>query len=321
MKRKRIITILALIITLSLSYLAFTEVFFSEYSFTIKQIKNSINKDKLLNSYNNLLLSEKRKVLDSVSKEHIQSTISYLSSDIGIRFAGTEAEAEAGFYLQEKLEEYGYTTNVQLFNIPQSKESLNVLAYKNSEFAEEKETLILGAHIDSTILSPGAMDNASGAASLLEIARVTYNSNTKYHLVFIFFGSEECLTYSCQNYHEGSLFYVSQLTDEEKSKLAGMINLDVVGATPVIQLRREAGLGDELADSIYTSFEEIDITTTIMQSENWSDHESFERANIPAVFIYTPFCCFGHSPEDTIDKVNMDRVVEITKGVIWFLIN
>ena len=165
------------------------------------------------------------------------------------------------------------------------------------------------------------MDNATGVAVLLETARVLVDAKIEYSIVFVLFGGEECIDGGCTGSLQGSWDYVSEMTNEEKESIFGMINIDLVGKDGSIQLRREADLSSLLAEDMMIAFEQQGLTTTFFESKDWSDHASFEEVDIPSVFIYTPSCCFEHTPEDTMEKVSFKRVEEITKGVVWYLVN
>ena len=82
------------------------------------------------------------------------------------------------------------------------------------------EFIVIGAHYD-TVLYPGANDNASGTALLLESARRMMYQDNYHTLVYVFFGA-----------HEGPLFgarhFVYSMTDKEHDNLLFMINADVL---------------------------------------------------------------------------------------------
>lgn len=293
-------------------------------SFPVPQVyglQNEVEKEVILSWFEDLGRIKRQEIVEEISIENLESNVSYLSSTIGIRVAGSNKEHETADWLEQELISFGYKTEQQAFTLTSGLESRNVIAYKEAEFKEGEKTIIIGAHYDSTETSPGAMDNASGVSSVLEIARVLKDFDQTCNLVFVLFSAEECVNTYCTAYHQGSIYYVSQLSDFEKGQIYGMINLDVIGATEQIQIRREAGLSDSFAEEVFDSLNTTGLQSEIVQSKNWGDHESFEVAKIQAVFIFTPGFEEGHSPQDTIDKVNFERVEEITKGVVWYLVN
>src|SRR5690606_33086586 len=96
--------------------------------------------------------------------------------------------------------------------------SINVIAEPPGA---ECET-VTGGHYDSVQQAPGASDNASGTATVLEIASVLAHAGRMGSDCFVLFGAEELGLI-------GSAHYVSQLSDEEKSRLKAMLNFDMVG--------------------------------------------------------------------------------------------
>jgi len=82
------------------------------------------------------------------------------------------------------------------------------------------ETIIIGAHYDS-VLTPGATDNASGTALLLESVRRMRHQENYHTLVYIFFGAHETGLV-------GSRFYVDNMIHSEHDNLLFMINADAL---------------------------------------------------------------------------------------------
>lgn len=292
---------------------------FSEIS--INKLHNEINVSELLVWYDGKIREAKWQIVESVSSENLRNTVSYLSQTIGIRITGRNNEKQAAAWMVQELQEYGYLVEEQPFLLSNGLKSQNVFAYKDFAFVEAESTIIIGAHYDSVATSPGAMDNASGVSAVLEIARVAYESKINCNLVFVLFGGEECINSACSNFHQGSKYYVAKLTNIEKLNVLGMINLDMVAEDGEVQIRREAGLSEEFSNEISQALTEVDLAPNIVQSLNWSDHESFEAVRIPAVFIFTPSWDFIHTGGDTIDKVHFEKEVEIVKGVVWYLLN
>jgi len=83
---------------------------------------------------------------------------------------------------------------------------------------QTSQKIIVGAHYDSWP-TPGAADNASGTALLLESAQRMLAADNYYTIVYIFFGAEEVGLL-------GSRHFVGRLTDEEESNIVLMINAD-----------------------------------------------------------------------------------------------
>lgn len=81
---------------------------------------------------------------------------------------------------------------------------------------------MLGGHLDS-FGGPGANENATGCAVLLELARVLKNNNkTVPNVQFIFFGGEEIATgASADDHHWGSRYFVTTMSETDRSGSGG----------------------------------------------------------------------------------------------------
>jgi len=97
----------------------------------------------------------------------------------------------------------------------------NLIATKRGT-VEPERVLELGAHYDTVPHSPGAVDNASGVAALLEIARVVADVPTGRSVRFCFFGAEEVGK-------RGSAAHIAVVRADSATAVAGLINLDSVG--------------------------------------------------------------------------------------------
>jgi len=173
------------------------------------------------------------------------------------------------------------------------------------------QTLVIGAHIDSVAAGPGANDNASGTAVVLELARVMANRETPYTLKFIGFDAEEIGLV-------GSNYYVSQLPETERRAIVGMINLDMVGvgtesrvggSPSMVRLAQAAGAASGLR-------------LGEMGEAGASDHASFIRAGAPGLFIYRSNDPNYHSPNDKaefIDPANLQIAGQLALDVVRLL--
>jgi hypothetical protein len=151
----------------------------------------------------------------------------------------------------------------------------------------ERKLVIATAHLDSVNLSggptapaPGADDNASGSAAVLELARVFATGEWAHDLRVILFGGEE------QGLH-GSTQYVASLPPTERARIKAVLNMDMIATrntpTPTVLLEGAAvssGLIDDLAVAAAT-YTGLRVETSL--SPFGSDHVPFIGAGIPAV--------------------------------------
>ena len=107
--------------------------------------------------------------------------------------------------------------------------SQNLIATKKPVSEVNDDILLIGAHYDSVAGAPGASDNASGTAAVLELARVFKVVPTTKEIRFLFFGAEEEGLF-------GSKKYVSAMSKGEIKRSVAMFNLDMVGSADAGEL-------------------------------------------------------------------------------------
>ena len=155
----------------------------------------------------------------------------------------------------------------------------------------------LGAHYDSVPRGPGANDNASGTALLIELARVSRSKEIGEGICFIAFGAEEFGLFGSQAFVEA----------HDVSEAAFMLNFDMVariGERPGDGPRFVAGdaaLAD-LAASVAADLG-YGIPRGAFPASASSDHASFSAAGVPAITVHSGGSDFIHTPQDTIDTV------------------
>lgn len=203
--------------------------------------------------------------------------------------------------------------------------------------------LIIGAHYDSVENVPGANDNASGVAALIELGRhLSINPPTNHNIRLIAFTNEEP-PYFWSN-DMGSRRYVSQFLNPEENILA-MISLETLGyytdeknsqQYPKLFSLLYPSTGNFVAfvgnlqsrslvsTSISTFRENSDVPSegisapAFIPGVGWSDHSSFWEAGHKAIMITdtAPYRYeHYHEPTDTHDKLNYDQYASVVYGV------
>ncbi|MCR3922700.1 MAG: M28 family peptidase [Firmicutes bacterium] len=203
------------------------------------------------------------------------------------------------------------------------KTSYNVVATRKPQNAKKQtgKALIIGGHYDSVYGAPGANDNASSIAAMLEVARVIADYPIGMEVRFIAFGGEE-------RGFLGSYAYVNSLSPSERAQVVGMINMEMLGSAyePVefMFAATSNGINNLMIDSV------IDAGSRISKTVQWggrvgsSDHVPFQNAGIPAIVYaraYPGSMPWGggngleawyHTPFDTIDRMSKERLEEAT---------
>lgn len=188
--------------------------------------------------------------------------------------------------------------------------------------------VVLSAHYDSRTfdpndgesVAPGANDNASGVAVLIETARLLSSQTWNQTIVFVAFAAEE------QGRH-GSRYFVSDRL------LAGwtidaVFNNDIVGGRPGIpQAIRVFAPGPDnseplqlarymnLISGIYLPTFLVDLQQTIDREGRYSDHISFLDAGVPALRLTESQEDFNsqHSSFDTSEKLDYNYLMQVTQ--------
>lgn len=125
----------------------------------------------------------------SDSQERLQQTVEMLAVTIGVRdYEHYERLNQAANYIQKQLSALGYEMSDQKYVVG-GREFRNIIA-KSGPQDSSFPVLIVGAHYDSCD-NPGADDNASGVAALIELARQLKDVKAKTPIWFVAFTNEE----------------------------------------------------------------------------------------------------------------------------------
>ncbi|WP_009634409.1 M20/M25/M40 family metallo-hydrolase [Synechocystis sp. PCC 7509] len=117
-------------------------------------------------------------------------------------------------YITTSLKNLGWSPNLQSFV-----DGINIVAERSGKIPNAG-TIIVAAHYDTVPGSPGADDNATGVATLLEIARIFNNLSTPQTLKLVFFDSEEIGL-------RGSLAFTANIAN--LANLNGVVVMDMIG--------------------------------------------------------------------------------------------
>ena len=216
-----------------------------------------------------------------------------LAAKIGIRVRATTGERLGARYAARRFRALGYEVKIQKFSIDGGT-SRNVIAWWPGSVAYP---LVIGEHVDSVPGSPGANDNASGVAAILEVARVIAGKAPSRFVRFVAFGSEE---YGRDGtHHDGSAVMVRRMGDQGRRRLPGMISVDMVADGRPLLLGH-SGIGPpDMARMLYRRVRRTGIRVERRTLCDCSDNGPFEHAGIPAAFMYSGPEPDYHSSSDT----------------------
>jgi len=176
------------------------------------------------------------------------------------------------------------------------------------------EYVVVGAHFDhlgmgdenslhtsrAPIIHPGADDNASGTAGVMELARRFAAAPGKRSVVFMCFSGEE----------KGLLGskYFTNNSPIPLANIVTMVNMDMIGRLKDNKLNVQ-GVGTSPGWPALLERAKGDLPfamTTTADGFGPSDHSSFTAKNIPVLFFFTNLHSDYHRPTDTFDKINYD---------------
>lgn len=186
-------------------------------------------------------------------------------------------------------------------------DTMNVIGYTEGMDPElKKEVIIIAAHLDhvgaqaGAIVFPGANDNASGVAALIEIAEALsmMENRPKRSILFIAFSAEE------QGFF-GSTFYVSHPV-RSLDQTRAMINIDCIGSGEGMRVGGGKDFPDlfQIAQAVNEEYTGFDLPAS--GSGGGADAEPFYRAGIPTLyFATTNGYAHLHQITDTPETLNL----------------
>lgn len=281
-------------------------------------------------------------IIDKVSKENLRYTLRNVE---GLRHGWwnyEELEKRAEF-IRRLFTEYGYIVEEQVFKFSQ-RPYRNIIATLKGT-SSKKEWLLIGAHYDASHGSPGADDNASGVAVMMEVARLIGNLPETEKIKFVAFTLEEPQPHAW-NFLIGSKYFVKEM--KKKGFRYRAIILESVGyinKTRGSQLLPPLVNGPDRGDflaiisnrrsiPLMRSFEEsariyvpalktvsraVPLNGYLILESRFSDHSPFWDKGFQALML-TDTAMFRnphyHRPSDTSEKIDFDFMADVTRAVI-----
>lgn len=273
--------------------------------------------------------------VSQINKDSLQANVQALQ-DFGTRYAFSNNRRQVAEYLCERLQSYGFEAKLDSFHLemeyPYSSGIMNdtwqynVAGKKRGVWAKDT-TVHLGAHYDAVSfkegfedfinVAPGADDNASGVAALLEIARITAANNLQpiKTLVFNFFAAEE-------QGLKGSNHTINSIsTPMWKEDIVAMINLDMVGyctteadgaTANIITYYNSSELTDMAVEfaNTYTTLTPNTTTDYYMQSDSYSYNSYGVRSVFLSEYEFTPHY---HTEKDVFSTLNFDYLEQLSR--------
>lgn len=199
--------------------------------------------------------------------------------------------------------------NVQTTYFPNTL-SYNIMGYlEGSDYLLKHQYIILTAHMDHvgaqcSVIYPGANDNASGVAALMELARILSNSPPKRSIIFVIFTGEESGLI-------GSNYFSANLPVDNDQIIAAF-NLDCIAVGDSIQIGN--GLSAPILYEICRSYDFESLIVKNTWKGGGADLTPLHNIGIPGLYFVSKYSYKHlHLPSDLVDTFNTKLFLSIVK--------
>ncbi len=242
---------------------------------------------------------------------------------LGPREATSDSYRRAADIVTDELTELGYDVTRQSFRVPEgvswgvpvgAGDTVNVVA-RPPDMRADAPHIVVGAHLDTVPQAPGAEDNASGIAVLLEVARLAQETTTRVPVVLVAFGAEEPRGPADDEHHFGSQTYVQRLSAAEAALLVAMVSLDRVGAPGPVPVCTGGRSPKRVQRDLLGAAERIGVPARACENRT-SDHWPFEKAGHAVARVGGNDSPGYHSARDLPRTVSPGQLAR-SGGVVW----
>jgi len=277
-----------------------------------------------------------------VSEARLRAHVETLAGEIGERNVWRpQALAAAEAYIRRTFEAQGHRVTVQEFDYAGRR--VANLEVERRGTTHPQEIIVVGAHYDSVRGSPGANDNGSGVAALLELARHFASRETARTVRFVAFVNEEPPFFHTDEMGSG---HYARAARSRNDDIRAMFSLETIGYYRdepnsqhypaflsffypdrgnflgfVANFQSRALMRQAVAAFRAASDFPVEHIATFaaIPGIDWSDHYSFWRQNYPALMI-TDTALYRyphyHSAQDTPDTLDHHRLARVTEGLV-----
>jgi Zn-dependent M28 family amino/carboxypeptidase len=278
---------------------------------------------------------------DTILQRNLQQHVHQLATEIGERnLQHPTALHAAENYINQTWQQQGYGVERQAYQ-EQSIECANLEITQHGNALAE-QIILVGAHYDTVYGSPGANDNGSGLAVLLELSRLFRPITADMSVRFVAFVNEEPPFFFSGR--QGSHIYAKAIR-QRGDDIRLMLALETMGyysskpqsqAYPPLFKYFYPSIGNfislvtnfgsrRIMLKLATAFRQVSdfplehiATFSAIPGVSWSDHLSFWRQNYKALMVTdTAFYRYPyyHSPEDTPEKLDYPRLARVCEGL------
>lgn len=308
------------------------------------KVENKILSNRIINKRDIFIKRFIQKVDKDNIKKHLENTVGERNPQTSIKNLNNTAN-----YIRSVLRKYNMITKIEPFVFKKVSNVIfnNIIAYKKGRI--KNKILIISSHYDTGKNTPGADDNASAVASMLEMVRLISVLDLEYTIQFAFFTLEE--------YSMIGSYYHTRLLKESNmgNNIIGAVVLDGLGYISTennSQMRfknsdfPKSNIGDFLAiignENSETLLKIFDYNTTkytpgikteklivsgkgeSVPDTRRSDHTPFWDNGFRSIMV-TDTCQFRnpyiHTPKDTAQNINLNFLTESTKATLSVILD
>lgn len=276
----------------------------------------------------------------------LERHLSQIVSDSAYRnYQNLEELNRVAAYVKEQIEQFGYACEYQEF-VVKANDYRNVVCILDLGFDER---MVAGAHYDVCGDQPGADDNGSGVAGLIELARLLaeHQSQLKYNIELVAYSLEEPPFFATE--HMGSYVHAKGLADADID-IIGMISLEMIGYFSDKEIQDYpkvvgwfypkkgnfiAAVSNWGSRWMTKAFEDTMVATSTLPVEtlsapsfitgvDFSDHRNYWEFGYDAMMI-TDTAFFRnknyHESTDTIETLDMEKIAQVVDGVAAMMLS
>lgn len=279
-----------------------------------------------------------------VNPDHLKEHLRKLSEDFVPRdYQHPDNMLRAAEYIRQALLPCADTVALQAFTVARAGEYVNVLA----EYGPDtKEILVVGAHYDAFSVFPGADDNASGVAGLIELGGLLARLDLRSRVELVAYALEEPPFFATQDM--GSAVHARSLKTQGKTVSLAIV-LEMIGffsdakgsqsyPAPLLQLYYpDKGNFIAVVDQVFSTKAQdvksaINLCTDLpaysinapaaVPGIDFSDHRNYWAEGFPAVMV-TDTAFYRnpayHSAHDTYETLNYEKMAQVIYGIFKYI--
>lgn len=245
-------------------------------------------------------------VLEEANPFYLQEALEVIAGSP--RGGGQKEEEQTVAYISRMLTDYGYQVTLQKFQVrePSGETVLrtNVAAVRPGP-SPEADMVLVGCCHGTAAGSPGAVHSASGVVAMLETARLLSMLPTDTELRFVSFSDGSGADPAVHR-------YLSGLSEEERQRVVGVVQLGALGYGPSMVLRTDDGKATLLGDLMRETADALFRETWTYRRQEPGIPSLFVRQGIPAVEAGQPWEAYeAGSPYDRTGLVDIDQVARV----------